>query len=396
MPGRIFLRHSLFAGLLLALAACGGGQDGPSDPVRSVRPAQMQPLLAAGRGDGPGLAAALVSSEATVLAVDGRGSVESPAPLRTDQWFHLGSNGKSLTAMAVAAQVEAGRLNWTDTLGQLFPELAGNMRPEYRQRTVREVLGFRAGLPRLELFAEFNDADVGAGSLPEQRHDFARWLLAQPPINTPGTATAYSNASYVLAGAIVERVAGVPFEQALQATVLAPLGLRAAFGLPQSVSDDQPAAHLQVGPGEFVPIAPDDPLVQAVPAWASPAGLFCMPLADYARYAQVHLQALQGRPRLLGAASYQVLHTAQGREEGDPAGLAPGWLVLERADGTRSLEFYGSVDVMNAHIKLLPDRDVGVIVLNNFDAAGQLDQVLGETGEALLGLVRPGAIHVGL
>ncbi|NJN36812.1 MAG: beta-lactamase family protein [Nitrospiraceae bacterium] len=158
--------------------------------------------------------------------------------------------------MAMAVQVEAGRLKWTDTLGELFPELAASMRPEYRQRTVLEVLGFRAGLLRLDLFADFNDAPVNPGSLTSQRLDFARWLLEQPPINVPGTTSAYSNASYVLAGAIVERASSRPFEQTLQDTVLTPLGLNAALGLPQTVSPDQPAAHIQLSPGVFAPIAP--------------------------------------------------------------------------------------------------------------------------------------------
>jgi D-alanyl-D-alanine carboxypeptidase len=388
------LPHSTFSRIApmvvasaVLLAACGGGNE-PADPVTAIKSDQVKAVLAKARGNAPGLAGGVISDGAIVLAADGKASVAAPAPLRTDQWLHLGSNSKSMTAMAIAVQVEQGKLKWTDTLDRLFPELAAAMRPEYRQRTLLDVLTFRAGFAPMLLWAEFAAVPITGTTLTAQRFEFAQWLLAQPPVNTPGSATEYSNASYVLAGAIVERASGKPFEQTIQETVLAPLGLRGRYGLPQSVGADQPAAHAQPNPGQYVPIAPDDPLVAQVPTYLNSAGLLAMPVTDYARYAQIHLQALRGKPTLLKAETYKVLHTPLAKIPGTDFGLSPGWDVLTQG-GKTSYEFTGSIDLMSAYIKIVPDSNHAVIVLNNYDAGDKLDALFTQTAAELLALKPP-------
>ncbi len=106
--------------MALALVACGGGGDNKTDPLKSVTSAQMQPPLSKARGAGPGLAAALVSSQSVLLAADGKGSVANSAALNTNQWFHLGSNGKSITAMASTILTARRQLSWPVEAGNEF------------------------------------------------------------------------------------------------------------------------------------------------------------------------------------------------------------------------------------------------------------------------------------
>jgi D-alanyl-D-alanine carboxypeptidase len=368
------------------LSACGGDADSPpADPFSGVTPAQVKAVLAERRGNAPGLAGGVVSDATIVVAADGNALSTASTPLTAEHWLHLGSNSKSMTAMAVAVQVERGTLRWHDTLEALFPELASTMRSEYRQRTLLEVLGFRAGFAPMLQWADFAPVPISATTLSEQRLEFARWLLTQPPVNVPGSSTEYSNASYVMAGLIAERASGVPFEQTIQDTVLGPLGLHGQYGLPQTVSPDQPAAHAQPSPGVYEPVAPDDPLVLQVPTYLNSAGLLSMPVTDYARYAQIHLRALRGKPTLLKAETYQVLHTALGRLPGSNFGLSPGWGVLSEGDKT-TYEFTGSIDLMSAYIKIDPTANRAVVLLNNYDAGEALDSLFTQTSAQLLGL----------
>jgi D-alanyl-D-alanine carboxypeptidase len=376
----------LSLGSVFLLQACGGGKDPlPTDQVSGIKPEQIKAVLANARGTAPGLAGGVISDSAIVLAADGKRSSNAPALLSTDNWLHLGSNSKSLTAMAVAVQVEQGKLKWTDTLATLFPELAPSMRPEYRQRTLLDVLAFRAGFMPMLQWAEYEQVPISTLTLPEQRLEFARWLLAQTPVNVPGSTTEYCNPSYVLAGTIIERASGKAFEQTMQDTVLAPLGLRGKYGLPQTVGADQPAAHLQTSPGVFEPVDPDSPVVLVVPTYLNSAGLLCMPVSDYARYAQIHLQALRGKPTLLKADTFKVLHTAPGKIPGSDFGLALGWGVLTQG-GKTTYEFTGSIDVMSAYIKIVPGDNRAVIVLNNYDAADKLDTLFTQSSAQLLAL----------
>lgn len=386
-PFSIQRRHAVFgAASAFLLQACGGGKDPLlTDEATRITPEQIKTVLAKARGNAPGLAGGVISDSTIVLAADGKRASNAPAPLTTDNWLHLGSNSKSLTAMAVAVQVENGKLRWTDTLATLFPELAASMRPEYRQRSLLDVLAFRAGFMPLLQWDEYEQVPITTTTLSEQRLQFASWLLEQVPVNAPGSTTEYSNASYVLAGAIIERASGKAFEQTMQDTVLAPLGLRGKYGLPQSVGADQPAAHIQPSPGVFEPVAPDNPIVLAVPTYLNAAGLLCMPVTDYARYAQIQLQALRGKPTLLKADTFKVLHTAQGNLRGSDFGLALGWGVITQG-GKTSYEFTGSIDVMSAYIKMVPSDNRAVIVLNNYDAADRLDTLFTQTSADLLAL----------
>jgi CubicO group peptidase (beta-lactamase class C family) len=65
------------------------------------------------------------------------------------------------------------------------------------------------------------------------RAEFVRWVYGTTLDFTPGTATAYSNVGYVLLGALIEAVTGMPYATYVQAHVLRPLGINAA-GLAQS------------------------------------------------------------------------------------------------------------------------------------------------------------------
>jgi CubicO group peptidase (beta-lactamase class C family) len=359
---------------VFTLSACGGGDPRPSNPVSVIQPAQVKAILAQRRGNAPGLAGGVVSDDTIVVAADGKTVSTGNAPLTTANWLHLGSNSKSMTAMAVAVQVERGKLNWNDTLEKLFPELAAEMRPEYRQRTVLDVLAFRAGFAPMLQWDDFKPVPISTRTLQEQRLEFARWLLSQPPVNTPGSTTEYTNASYVMAGLIAERASGAPFEQTMQDSVLGPLGLRGRYGLPQTVGADQPAAHVQPSPGVYLPITPEDPLVLQVPTYLNSAGLLSMPVADYARYAQIHLQALRGKPTLLKAETYQLLHTALGTIGSGDFGLSPGWGVMTQS-GKKTYEFTGSIDVMSAYIKIDPAANRAVVLLINYDAGASLDSL---------------------
>jgi D-alanyl-D-alanine carboxypeptidase len=373
---------------MFLLSACGGdGDPPPADPALGVRPEQLKAVLAQRRGDAPGLAGGVISDSTIVVSADGRAVSTGSAPLTADQWLHLGSNSKSMTAMAVAVQVELGTLRWQDSLEKLFPEFAATMRPEYRQRTLLDVLAFRAGFAPMLQWSDFEQVPVTAQTLPEQRLQFARWLLSQPPVNEPGTTTEYTNASYIMAGLIAERASGKPFEQTMQDTVLGPLGLRGRYGLPQTVGPDQPAAHAQPSPGQYQPIAPDDPLVLQVRTYLNSAGLLCMPVIDYARYAQIHLQALRGKPTLLKAETFKVLHTALGRLPGSDFGLSPGWGVMTQG-GKTTYEFTGSIDLMSAYIRIEPTANRAVIVLTNYDAGAALDSLFTQTAAELLALRR--------
>src|SRR5579871_4029381 len=68
------------------------------------------------------------------------------AVAKTDVW-NIGSDGKAMTAVMVARLVEQGLLSWDAPLSRLLPDMAGDMRPEYRSVTLLQLLTHTSGLP---------------------------------------------------------------------------------------------------------------------------------------------------------------------------------------------------------------------------------------------------------
>src|SRR4029077_16328190 len=96
----------------------------------------------------PALAAAVV--------VDGKIVVTNAVGFRknggtervtADDRFHLGSVTKSMTATVAAMLVEQGKISWTMTIGEAFPELKSGNHHDYLGVTLEQLLSQRSGAP---------------------------------------------------------------------------------------------------------------------------------------------------------------------------------------------------------------------------------------------------------
>ena len=156
----------------------------------------------------PAMAAAVVTSDGIKLVgavgVRKRGT-EIPVTL-ADLW-HLGSDAKAMTSTLIARLVERGQLRWDSTLGEIFPDLAAQMAPEFQKVTLLQLLSHRAGLP-----ANLDPAAYSGSDVQPLRLRAVREYLAKKPESKPGSTYAYSNLGYIIAGAIVEKMTGKPWE----------------------------------------------------------------------------------------------------------------------------------------------------------------------------------------
>src|SRR6202008_2039522 len=84
--------------------------------------------------------------QVTELAVAGLRAKGEAEPVQSGDVWHLGSNGKAMTATMIARLVERGVLSWDTPLSQLLPELAADMQAAYRDVTLRDLLAHQAGL----------------------------------------------------------------------------------------------------------------------------------------------------------------------------------------------------------------------------------------------------------
>ncbi len=372
MRGMSWPRSLPLAGLALAvLTSCDGSAAAPPPADRSLTGVLHRTLVAHHL---PAIAGAVVRGDSiTGIAALGVRKLGTSDAVTFADHFHLGSNVKAMTADLLAMEVEAGRLAWDRTLAQLFPELAGSMRAEYRGVTLAALLQHRSGLPRSGGAGERAGNSPFTGTREQRRRAFAHWLLRQPPGGPVGQYL-YSNAGYALAGAILERSAGASWESLVQTRLWAPLGLAGGFGWPAAGGAPQPWGHYGGGPDGPVPQDPDDP-GERFPELLRPAGDAHLAVGDYARFVRLHLRALRGRPELLSAASFRRLHAANGA-------YAMGWSVLP-AGGVTTWLHTGSNASFAAVAMIQPDRDIAVVVLTNGGSADAIQAAQSAASELL-------------
>lgn len=254
-------------------------------------------------------------------------------PVQAADPWHLGSCGKSITVVLYARLVEAGEAAWGATLPDLFPDLAPSLDPGWLDITIDEVFVHRAGLPgnlgRKEMLAALRDPRP----LPEQRTEVAAMALAQPPRRRGHFG--YSNLGYILIGAAIERITGLPYEAALVRRVLDPLGITSAgFGPPAEIWGHG-GPMLVLGPlgafdlGRVRPADPSSPESDNPPVMG-PAGRLHLSLADWARFQRVFLT--NGGDLLRPETIERLLTPATGPGASQAMGWAP--VGREAAEGS--------------------------------------------------------------
>jgi len=158
------------------------------------------------------------------VAVRGRIVVNESFGCRPDSLFFLFSASKPFVALLVHLLAERGQLALDDRVAAHWPEFAEGGKQDI---TIRQVLQHRSGLPVVRGFAldALMMTDWAAS---------VRALEVASPSFPPGSVPAYHVLSYgFILGELVQRVAGAPVRDVLQAELLGPLGLRDSYlGLP--------------------------------------------------------------------------------------------------------------------------------------------------------------------
>jgi N-acyl-D-amino-acid deacylase len=184
----------------------------------------------------PGVSLAIARAGSLVLARGyGWANVAAQEQVEPRTLFGLASVSKSLTAATVLKLVEAGKLNLDArafaVLDRLQPIPGDEVDSRIRTITIRQLLQHAGGWDR-RLSGDANSfpqrvADRMSVKPPISPEQLARFMLGLKLDFDPGTSSRYSNIGYIVLGLVIERVTGQPYEQAVRAVTLQPLGLGA-------------------------------------------------------------------------------------------------------------------------------------------------------------------------
>ena len=198
------------------------------------------------------------------------------APMMVDTIFDLASLTKVVaTTTAVMQLVDQGKVRLNDPVVKYIPEFAQNGKTDI---TVRDLLTHYSGLePDFDLNPPWTGRDAGLNL-----------AFSAVPIAPPETKFIYSDTNFIVLGALVERVSGVPLDSYCTQNIFTPLGMAHTRFLPPR--DWLP----QIAPTEYdeshqmIHGVVHDPRSRRMGGVAGHAGLFST-ADDLAKFAQTLL-----------------------------------------------------------------------------------------------------------
>jgi CubicO group peptidase (beta-lactamase class C family) len=202
------------------------------------------------------------------------------------------------------------------------------------------------------------------------------WLISHMSarVRPPGDSAAYANYNAMLAGYIVARVSGQPYDQYIQEYIFDPLGMVHSTAQSSIPPDRRPYASKGYTYADGVFQAFPDYVVQ--PA-GLPSGAIQSSATDMARFMIAHLQgghygdATIPDARILKESTMQQMHSTTYAPDPRLLGIAYG--LFDFSDnGWRTIANIGYSPPMNSVLLLLPDQNLGVFVTYNSDGGGDL------------------------
>lgn len=228
-------RRSVIASGAVLAAMQSTAKAGATDADLSIEQAAVDAIRAYAC---PGVSVAIARPSAKI-SVQGYGlaNVETRSPVSEKSVFRIGSLTKQFTAAAILKLAQMGRVDVHASAATYLPSLK-----PLKPFTLLELMNHTAGLHSDDAGGDTPSSAMPAKTQIELAGDLAR--QSKPFDFDPGTAWLYSNANYIILGAIVESVTGIPFSRAMSELIYAPLGLSTlAIDKPSEVVADRVSGY---------------------------------------------------------------------------------------------------------------------------------------------------------
>lgn len=323
----------------------------------------------------PGLSVAIVK-EGEVVFCEGFGFRDVEKGLKTtpETIFAIGSSSKAFTTMAMGILVDDGKLEWDKPVRNYLPtfKLLDSFATE--RMTPRDLVTHRSGLPRHDLMW-YNS--------PFARQEIFDRLEYLEPNKDFRTYFQYQNLMFMTAGYLVGQLTGSSWEQVVQEKIFDSLEMGNSnfsvekskeatdFSLPYNEKDD-----------EIEEIAFRN--IDTV----GPAGSINSNLTDMANWVLLHLGKGKFQDRqVISEGNLTQMHIPQmviqsmpgmdifaKQDEIGHASYGLGWFI-QHYRGHNLVHHGGNIDGFSAMVTLMPQDDIGVVVLSNLNGS-QLPMVL--------------------
>jgi len=294
----------------------------------------------------------------------------SPEKVTPYTYFRLASLSKAFTAASVAKLVDMGKLDWYDSVIQYLPEFKLYNKKVTANFTILDLLTHRSGL-----VAGAGDSMIWPEPTGFTRQEIIHNLRYLTPKFSYQETYSYSNVLYITAAEIVAQVAGMPWSQFVDEHLFQPLDVQCYAGdMPENLLSNIAYPHGHNDTRGIYSI-PRNAITGKEIVSAAAGGVVCN--ADgMAKW----IQALLNGAKTMRS---EALFTAQQLEKmWQPQTEMPvyprsrlmnntkqkfygiGWRI-EDIDGYELISHTGTLSGYQAYAAIIPELELGVVVLNN-------------------------------
>ena len=271
--------------------------------------------------------------------------------------FRPGSISKLFTWTAVMQLVEQGKLDLDSDVNRYLDFKIPDTYP--KPITLRNIMTHTSGF-------EETDKELFLPDVKDLKplDDYLKTHLPQR-IFPPGVTPAYSNYATCVAGYIVQRVSGQPYDDYIESHILKPLGM-AHTSFRQPLPD---ALKPLLSNGYNVASKPAKPF-EVVQPW--PAGSSSVSANDITRFMIAHLQDGQFESvQILRPETAQLMHSRQFENNPRLNGMALGFYE-ETRNGHRIIGHGGDTICFHSDLHLMPDAGLGFFISYNSAGKGEI------------------------
>ena len=308
------------------------------------------------RGDIPG-GVVVVVKDGQVLTERGYGYSNVAKKTKVDPkntLFRPGSISKLFTWTALMQQVEQGKVDLNADVNKYIDFKI----PPYQGKPIT-VLNLMTHTPGFE--EQVKDL-ITLGEKTQVPYDtlLKRWVPAR--IYAPGTTPAYSNYGASLAGYIVQRTSGEPFDAYLEHHIFGPLGMQHSTFQQPLPANLKPLMAEGYQPGKDKPYGYEY-------VNAAPAGALAATGDDMGKFMIAHLQNGQYNGQsILKPQTAQLMHSRANSPFAAGDGMAHGFYETN-INGLHVIAHGGDTVAFHSDLHLFLDKNVGIFV--SFNSPGK-------------------------
>lgn len=320
----------------------------------------------------PGMTIAVTRNDSVIYQkAFGVTNVDTGKLMKVTNDFHWASVSKTFVATAVMQMVEQGKIKMDEKLITYLPYFK-QKDDWYKDITIRQMLNHTSGLGDVDDY-EWDKPQFDEGAAEK----WVRTLSNDKMRFKPGTDWAYSNTAYEILGVVISKISGVSFETYEMEHILKPLQMNTSSFIYPDIPDSlRVSGHIWAGKAVVSKVYPYNRI-------HAPSSTMNSNVLDMSNYAMAHLHRGEyNGARILNDSTYNLLWTNSVNITDKPK-VGVSWFLGER-HGTKTVEHSGGDTGFRSDLLLLPDKNISVMTVSNYELFRSRDVTLG-VADILLG-----------